>query len=245
MPQGTDRQLLNSDALLAPDFFTHILPAAEAHPEVGLLAPRIEHEDGTPQASCFRFHSPASEFERSACTGFVSRLLSRHVVSLGPDPEDDQIEWASFACILLRHEMTQALGPMDEGYFLYYEDAEYCLRAQRAGWKIMHVPSARAVHLRGGSGPVKTLAAEKRRMPPYYYASRTRFLYQAYGRAGLWSANVLWYLGRAVAQARRLAGRRPYPMNAQEAHDIWTNALAPLGPRRAPHEQPRGAAPTS
>ncbi len=48
--------------------------------------------------------------------------------------------------------MVAALGPMDEGYFLYFEDIEYCLRARRAGWGIVHLPQARAVHFRGGSG---------------------------------------------------------------------------------------------
>ena len=73
-----------------------------------------------------------------------------------PDPAE--IGWASFACILLRGEMVSAIGPMDEGYFLYFEDAEYCLRARRAGWRVAYVPEARVVHFRGGSGPVKALA---------------------------------------------------------------------------------------
>ncbi|MGD1882785.1 MAG: glycosyltransferase family 2 protein [Paracoccaceae bacterium] len=234
--EATYYLLLNSDALLRPDFFDAILPVAEAYPDAGLIAPRIEHEDGVAQDSCFRFHGPGSELIRSACTGAITKLLKRHEVSLGPDPDPDQIEWASFACILLRGEMVAQLGPMDEGYFLYYEDAEYCLRARRAGWGIAYAPAARAVHFRGGSGPVKAMAAAKKRMPPYYYASRTRFLYQAHGRAGLIAANLAWYLGRGIAQARRLFGRAPYAMNEAEARDIWINAGQPLGPRYAPQE---------
>ena len=158
------------------------------------------------------------------------------MVAIGADPEPAEIEWASFACIVVRREVVEAIGPMDEGYFLYFEDAEYCLRARRAGWRIAWVPDAVAVHFRGGSGPVKALAAARKRMPAYYYASRTRFLYQAHGRLGLWAANAAWFAGRGIAQLRRLVGRAVPRANAAEARDIWINARTPLGPRRAPGE---------
>lgn len=226
--------LLNSDALLQPGFFEAMMPVAHANPKAGLIAPVIQGEDGHIQDSCFRFHSPGSEIIRAACTGPVTRLLKRYDVSLGTDPDTDQIDWVSFACVLLRGDMVADLGPMDEGYFLYYEDAEYSLRAGRAGWQIARAADARAVHFRGGSGPVKELAKAKKRMPPYYYASRTRFFRQAYGALGPVMANLGWYMGRVIAQARRLTGRAPYAMNEAEARDIWTNAFNPLGPRRAP-----------
>ncbi|MBL3568904.1 glycosyl transferase [Rhodovulum sulfidophilum] len=229
--------LLNSDAVLRPGFCRTILAAAEAQPEAGLFAPRILRDSGETQDSCFRFHSPLSELIRGANTGLVTRALRRFEVSLGTEPVPARIDWASFACILLRAEMTAALGPMDEGYFLYYEDAEYCLRARRAGWRITRVPEAVAVHFRGGSGPVKTLRNARKRLPPYYYASRARFLYQAHGLVGLWAANLMWHAGRGIALLRRLA-RRPgqQPPLEGEARDLWINAADPLGPRLAPHE---------
>ena len=228
--------LLNSDALLRPGFCANILAAAEARPKDGLFAPRIEHDDGDVQTSCFRFPGPASEMVRSACTGFVTKALKRFEVALGPDPDPNQIEWASFACILLRREVVQAVGMMDEGYFLYYEDAEYCLRARRAGWAIAYVPEAVAVHFRGGSGPVKTLVKAQKRLPAYYYSSRSRFLYQAHGWGGLMAANLAWYMGRLVAHMRRLTGRYPHPMAQNQFRDIWINATRPLGPRYAPDD---------
>src|SRR6056297_1410269 len=132
--------VLNSDALLRPGCIAALLGAAARMPGAGLFAPRLEHEDGTVQTSCFRFHGPLSELIRSAATGPVTRVLRSRDVSLPMPPDPGRIEWASFACILLRGAMVRALGPMDEGYFLYYEDAEYCLRARRAGWGIAHVP---------------------------------------------------------------------------------------------------------
>lgn len=228
--------VLNSDAVLRPGFFETILTAAHEAPDVGIVAPQLEDEDGTPQISCFRFPSPASELIRGAGSGPVTRVLKRWDMPLTLPPAPDQIGWVSFACVLLRAEMVEALGPMDEGYFLYFEDAEYCLRARRAGWGIRYTPAAHAVHYRGGSAPVKSLARARKRLPAYYYASRTRFLYQAYGQAGLWGANGSWFLGRSLANLRGLVGKsRPRPTDG-ESRDIWTNALRPLGPRRAPGE---------
>lgn len=229
--------VLNSDAVVQPGFLRTLLDATERHPRTGLFAPRIDYEDGGIQDSCFRFPGPASELVRSARSSVVTWLFSQREVSLGATPDPDQIEWASFACILLRGAMIDELGPMDEGYFMYFEDAEYCLRARRAGWGIMQVPQAVAVHFRGGSGPVKSLKSARARMPRYFYSSRTRFFYQAHGWGGMIAANLLWHLGRLIKNTTRLLGRTVKPMTAAEGRDIWTNATQPLGPRHAPGDK--------
>jgi N-acetylglucosaminyl-diphospho-decaprenol L-rhamnosyltransferase len=228
--------VLNSDAVVQPDFFTEILTVARANPKAGFIVPRLQGEDDDVQANCFRFPGPASEFMRGANSGPVTRLLKSWEVALPADPDPDQIEWASFACILLNGDMVRELKPMDEGYFLYFEDAEYCLRARRAGWGIIRAPKAVAIHFRGGSGPVKTLAKLRKRLPSYYYSSRTRFLYQSHGRLGLWTSNVAWILGRSIAALRRLGGRPSDNLREGEGRDIWINVMRPLGPRCAPGE---------
>lgn len=229
--------LLNSDAEVKPGFFAELMHAAErAPPSVGFVAPRLVGPDGETQISCFRFPTVASEFARAACTGFVTRALRRYEVAIGPEPDAGEIDWASFASILLRAKMISEIGPMDEGYFLYFEDAEYCLRARRAGWRVAHARKAQTLHYRGGSGPVKALAAARKRLPRYYYLSRSRFFYQAHGRVGLLAANAAWYLGRALAQFRRLAGVVVHPMSDGEARDIWIGATSPLAKSGAPGE---------
>jgi len=235
-PEAKYYLILNSDALLRPDFFDVLLPVADGTLEAGLIAPRLEWDDGVVQTSSFRFATPLSELIRGAATGPVTKLLNRFDVPLGETPDPSKIEWSSFACILLRGDMVRALGPMDEGYFLYFEDEEYALRAHRAGWKVAHVPAARAVHFRGGSGPVKTLQAAKKRLPEYYYISRTRFLRQVSGPLGPLLGNLCWYLGRGIAQARRLTGRPVPGSHEKEWRDIWTGFFHPLRP------DPRSAA---
>lgn len=126
--------------------------------------------------------------------------------------------------------MVREIGPMDEGYFLYFEDAEYALRARRAGWRVIYAPDARAVHFRGGSGPLKKMQAAKKRLPPYYWRSRTRFLRQAHGVAGPLLGTLAWSVGRGIAQARRLTGRGVPPIHESEWRDIWTGIAQPLRP---------------
>ena len=233
--EGRYYLILNSDAILRRGFLSAVLSAADGAPRAGLIAPRLEYDDGTPQISSFRFHRPLGELVRAAATGPVTRLFPRHSIALGTDPDPSEIEWASFACILLRAEMIRQIGPMDEGYFLYFEDEEYCLRARRAGWGIIRAPQAVAVHYRGGSGPVKSLQASRKRLPKYYYSSRTRFLHQMGGWAGVVSANLLWHLGRGIAWLRVLVGKPVPPSNEGEARDIWTNVMDPLGPSYGPN----------
>ena len=220
--------ILNSDAALRPGFFGPLMAAARAHPEAGFFSPRLEEPDGTPQVGGFRFHSPFSELIRAAVSGPVTRLLQNHVVPLGPDPDPSQVGWVSFACVLLRRSMITAIGPMDEGFFLYFEDCEYSLRAARAGYGAILVPQARVVHIRGGSGPVTMLQGAGKRLPEYFYLSRSRYFYLAHGRAGLLAANLCWHLGRAIAALRPLTGRRIPSAAAHEARDIWTGFLSPL-----------------
>lgn len=225
--------VLNSDALLRPGFCKTILAAARADAGAGLFAPRLEDEDGTRQNSCFRIPSPASELIRGANTGPITKVLSRWDVSIDMPPDPAQIGWASFAVILLRGEMVAQIGLMDEGYFLYFEDTEYCLRARRAGWGIRYVSEARAVHFRGGSAPVKSLAKARKRLPAYFYASRARLLCQAHGHAGLLAANCMWHLGRGIARLRWLAGKPGVLPIEREARDIWTGAMSPVRDKAA------------
>ncbi|MFK7943594.1 MAG: glycosyltransferase family 2 protein [Paracoccaceae bacterium] len=226
--------LLNSDCVILPGCLQALLTKAKANPDAGFVTPQLEDPDGTVQISHFRFFSILGELVRAAASRPISRLLPKSELALAPMLAPQEIDWASFACVVLRRDMLLALGPMDEGYFLYFEDSAYCWHARQAGWRIVHSPSARAVHLRGGSGPVKQLTNARERLPAYYYASRTRFFYQSRGRLGLLAANLAWHLGRLIARSRVLVGREVPQMAKAEARDIWTNFLRPLGPNREP-----------
>jgi len=221
--------LLNSDTLIRPGAIGLILETARQFPEAGLVSPRLEWSDGSGQESCFRFHTPLSELMASARTGLIDQFLRQYVVGI---PVQDQIarpDWTSFACVLIRHEVFEQIGLLDDGYFMYFEDVEFCHRAHKAGWDIVHNPQAHVVHLRGGSSPVKENTRLRKRLPRYYHESRTRFFYQLYGWPGLTAANILWWVGRVVSKAQQIFLKRTDKVAIEKQWlDIWINWLEPL-----------------
>jgi len=220
--------LLNSDTLVRKGAIQTILDTMKHHPKAGLISPRLEWPNGEGQESCFRFHKPLSEFMGAAQTGFIDRLLNRSIVALPVQLKIAHPEWTSFACVLIRCEVFQQIGLLDEGYFMYYEDAEFCHRVYKSGWQIVHNPDARVVHLRGGSSPVKRNTQLKKRLPSYYYESRARYFYQIYGFGGLTLANLFWWLGRLISKSRQIFGRCDKAVSEKKWLDIWTNWLHPL-----------------
>ena len=215
--------LLNSDTIVRPGALSAMIASAEARPEAGIVGPRLEWLDGTPQESCFRYLSPLSELIGAAQTGPITAIFRKYVVPIAVGDTAIEPEWMSFACALLRREMIDEIGLLDEGFFMYFEDVEYCHRARDAGWRLLHNPDARVVHLRGGSSPVKRQTLEGRRLPHYYYASRTRYFYLIYGWWGLTLANLLWQVGRVVSKSRELLERRQRGVPERSWVDIWIN----------------------
>ena len=215
--------LLNSDTVVRPGAIKELIVTAENRLGVGLVSPRLEWPDGTPQQSCFRDHTPISELIAAARTGPITRALKHYDVPMPVSADLLRPEWTSFACVLLRREMLQQIGLLDEAFFMYYEDAELCHRATCAGWEIVHNPAARVVHLRGGSSPVKRLANDHKRLPRYFYESRSRYFTKIYGSAGLFAANLLWTIGRAIAKTREIIVGRPPQVPERQWLDIWIN----------------------
>lgn len=226
--------LLNSDTLMRPGALKAMVDAAKREEKAGLIAPRLEYPDGAPQDSAFRFHSPLSEFLSAAETRPLDKIFGFANVPMPVSETPMNCDWASFACVLLKREAIEDVGPMDDGYFMYFEDADYCRALKKAGWRVVYDPSARVVHLRGGSSPVKSSMKAKKRPPAYYYAARTRYFRKAYGPLGLPAANLMWLAGRGVARLRSLFGK-PAPLLCEnQGADQWMNWRAPLGDRRAP-----------
>lgn len=220
--------LLNSDTLIRPGAIRIILDTAMRFPEAGLISPRLEWPDSAGQESCFKFPTPFSELIEASQTGLVAQCFERYNVAMPVQTQITQPQWTSFACVLVRDEVFHQVGLLDDGYFMYFEDVEFCHRARKAGWGIVHNPAARVIHLCGGSSPVKEQTRLKKRLPKYFYESRTRYFYQTLGWLGLTVANLLWWLGRIVSGTRQLLGRSDKAAIERQWLDIWTNWRNPL-----------------
>jgi GT2 family glycosyltransferase len=172
-----------------------------------VVGSRLEDPDGKPQSAAFRFFSILGELERGFRLRAASWLLSRWAVVLPQPREACRVGWVSGASLMVRREVLETVGLMDEGYFLYCEEVDLCLQASRAGWECWHEPESRVVHLGGQSTGVDPTDTS-RRPPAYVFESRRRYFVKNHGRAYASVADLCW-LGAHLVWRVRARLRRP------------------------------------
>ncbi len=191
--------LVNPDSLVREEFFEEMEGFLKQHPSVGIVGPRILDADGTLQLSARREVSMISGL--LGRTSFLTRLFPKSslvksqfpaaVGSGSPTP----VDWVSGACMTIRRETIERIGPLDERFFMYFEDADLCRRAREAGIAVYYVPDITVVHQAGGS--------TRSRPRAIWRLHKSAFLYHRkhgnHGPLGLYSALVLLGLaGRAL-----------------------------------------------
>jgi GT2 family glycosyltransferase len=201
--------LLNPDTVVRPGAVGALVAFLERHPRVGIAGSRLEYPDGAPQRSAFRFPTVWSEFEGEVRLGLVSRLLHRRMVAPPVEDRPHPTDWLAGASMLVRRAVFDAIGVMDEKYFLYFEETDFCLRARRAGWRCWYVPSSRVVHLVGQSSGVTDARKPARRVPPYWFESRRRYFTRNHGPVYRLLADVAAATGFALWRARRRLQGKP------------------------------------
>ncbi len=201
--------LLNPDTVIRPGAVRALVEFLEQHPGVGIAGSRLEDPDGTPQRSAFRFFSVASEFEGGIRLGLVSRLLRQRLVAPPVRDQAHPTDWVAGASMLVRRAVFADIGLLDEGFFLYYEEVDFCRRARRAGWSCWYVPQSRVVHLVGQSSGVTCANRPAKPLPRYWFDSRRRYFLKNHGRLYLGLADVGWLAGYLLWQCRRVLQRKP------------------------------------
>jgi GT2 family glycosyltransferase len=201
--------LLNPDTLAQPRAIRALLDFMELHPEVGLTGSRMKYPDGTAQPSSFRFHSVLGEFESSVRLGIVSLILWRQRVPIPLPDNPIQVDWVGGAAMMIRREVFEKIGLMDEDYFIYYEETDFCLRARRAGWTSWYVPQSVVIHLEGQSTGVSDPKKTPKRRPQYWFDSRRHYFVKNHGRLTAVAADVAWAVGFATFRVRQFLQRKP------------------------------------
>lgn len=147
--------LLNPDTLLIEDCFNPQLQFLKDHPQVGVSIPKVLNGDGS-----FQKQSRRGEANPVEVIGYFfhlgrlfpkNRALNGYLQSWLPEDEIAEVKAVSGSCMFIRRETWQQVGDLDERFFAYQEDSDYCLRAREKGWKVMYVPISRIIH-HGGQG---------------------------------------------------------------------------------------------
>ena len=163
--------LLNPDATIDVQSIRRLVDILQATPGVGAVAPRIVHPDASLDYSIRRFPRLRSTYARAL---FLHRVFPRASWTDEVVRDDDAYrtpgtaEWVSGACVLLRREVLERIGGLDEGFFLYCEDKDLCKRLWDEGFEVRFEPSAEAQHEGGASAPRSGLL-------PVLAASRIRY----------------------------------------------------------------------
>jgi GT2 family glycosyltransferase len=148
--------ILNPDTYAAEGSLEDILDFMEGNPDVAIVGPKILNWDGSIQASA-RAHPTASTtlFGRSSLLSkwFPSNPWTKRNLltanSNGSDPMD--VDWVSGACMVVRRKAISDVGCLDERFFMYWEDADWCRRMWQKGWRVVYLPLCPFVHFVGGS----------------------------------------------------------------------------------------------
>jgi N-acetylglucosaminyl-diphospho-decaprenol L-rhamnosyltransferase len=201
--------LLNPDTLVRPGAIAALVEFMDGHPDAGILGSRLEDPDGTPQRSAFRFHSILGELDARIRLGIFTRALKSYVMNPALSDVPRRADWVAGASMLVRSSVFEEVGLLDEGYFLYFEEVDFCLRAYRAGWSCWYVPQSRVVHLVGQSTGVTNPKTSRNRLPSYWFDSRRRYFIKNYGPLYTLVIDCVWFVGQVLWEARRLLQRRP------------------------------------
>jgi N-acetylglucosaminyl-diphospho-decaprenol L-rhamnosyltransferase len=164
-PRPSYFHLLNPDTVVLPGALAALVEFMDANASAGVAGSRLEDPDGTPQCSAFRFPGVLSEVEAAVRFGPLSDVLSRWIVAPAISDTTCPTDWVAGASMIIRREVVDTLGGLDEEYFMYYEEVDFIRKARAAGWTCWYVPSSRVVHLVGRASGVTDPRQRRRRRP--------------------------------------------------------------------------------
>lgn len=231
--------LLNPDTIVRPGALKSLVDFMNKQPDVGIAGSRLEDPDGTPQRSAFRFHTVLSELESGIRLGVVSKILSNWIVAPPVSDEIHQTDWVAGASMIVRREVFETAGLMDEDYFMYYEEMDFCLQAKKAGWSCWYVPQSRVVHLVGQSSGVTDTKRPPKRQPQYLFDSRRRYFIKNYGWLYAALADHAWASGFSLWRVRRVLQGRPDPDPPKALSDFLRNSVVFRGGVLNPSNPPQ------
>lgn len=210
---------LNPDARISPHDLGVLVNALEAEPDVAIVGPRLQDDDGRLVHSQRRYQRLGSTWAEAF---FLHRILRRArwaneiVRQDAAYAQEGYPEWLSGACMLGRRDALEALGGFDDGFFLYCEDMDLCARARAAGHRVRYEPSATVHHEGGHSAPRTSLYAILAR-------SRMRFARKHHGPAGA----TLQRLGLATGALTHVVAAVGRPVRARGYAAAFRETIRP------------------
>lgn len=200
--------ILNNDTVVMPGAFDCIVEFMDEHPEAGAVGGKLLNADGSIQSSCWRgFPSISAAFIDAFYLGKLmpsNKFVQRFEIPLFELNKVLEVDHLSGACLAVRREVLDQVGLLDESYFIFLEETDWCYRIRKAGWKISWIPDAQVVHYGG-----QTVWRAPEKLIPLGFKNYYKFYHKYYGdswrtiilicilaakallRMGLWTVRVL------------------------------------------------------
>jgi len=190
--------LLNSDAELRPGALAGLVGRVERERDIGVAGPRTLNPDGTIQLSWGPPLSPVTERRQRRLVRGIARRDPEILAQVDARSRaESEPGWVSGSCLLARVEALRAVEGFDEGFFLYEEDADLCLRLRGAGWRVVYSPSAEVVHHLGQSS-----TRDRSRARLEYQRSHVRYYRKHCGPLATTGLRI-WLVARGLLDALR------------------------------------------
>ena len=202
--------LLNPDTVVLDQAIEELVTFADAHPDVGVVGPQLLNPDGSVQSSRRRFPTFwTALFESTWWQPWAPRSILAHYYVLDrPDHEIQEVDWVTGAAMLVRREVVERVGPMDEGFFMYAEELDWCRRIRQAGWRVFYYPPAKVIHYGGRSSDqvpaLQHLAFQRSKIR---YFRKHHGTWAAAALRAFLIAQYLWQIG--VEGSKALLGHKP------------------------------------
>ena len=217
--------LLNPDAQVRHGAIETLARFLESHPEAGIAGSSFENLDGSDWPIAFHFPGLMSEMLQGMELGFLMRIFKRYMVAQNMSKISQPIDWICGASMLIRPAVLDAIGGMDENYFLYFEETDFCYRARKAGFATWYVPESRVMHIAGQSTEVTDRTKGPRRLPPYWFESRRRYFAMTYGVGHAIAIDIVALLASSIGALKRTALRRTHTAIPHFVRDLMRHSV--------------------
>jgi len=189
--------LLNSDTIVHKGALKTLAAYSVAHPEVGIIGPKLLYPDGSLQFSCRRFPNPLATLFRNTFLGRMfpnNKYTREYLMTDWSHDQSREVDWVSGAAMFVTQEAMAKVGLLDPNYLMFCEDVDWCYRVNKAGLKVVYLPQSEITHAIGRS---TSQAAKK--MLFRFHASMLRFYRVNMLPDVAWPIRPFAYVGAAIA----------------------------------------------
>ena len=224
--------LLNPDTEVQAGALSTMVDYLERHADVGVVGPQLLNLDGSVQSSRRRFPTLATAFfESTWLQGIAPAAVLRRYYTLDlPDEEAADVDWLMGACLMVRRQVIDQVGGLDEAYFMYSEELDWCRRIKTAGWRVVYLPAAKVLHHVGKSSEQAVTARHVN-----FQRAKLRYFRKYHGRLAaavlrvFLLANYAWQLGLEAAKGVAGHQRRLRWQRVRAYWQVLRSGLRPAG----------------